>query len=420
MPRAPATTKDALANAVDRARACLLARQHADGHWCYEFEADCTIPAEYILMLHYMDEREPALEARLARYLRAHQQTDGGWPLYPGAAADISCSVKCYYALKLAGDDPEAPHMQRARQLILTRGGAARANVFTRIMLAQFRQIPWRGVPYMPAELILLPRWFPFHFLKVSYWSRTVMVPLLILVSLRCQARNPLGVNVRELFTVAPERERHWFPVRSAYNRAFLYLEQTVRRFEPLVPHVVRRAALKRCERWMLARLNGADGLGAIFPAMVNAYEALAALGYPADDPRRRTAKHALERLLVERGASSYCQPCVSPVWDTALAAHALLEAGGAETEVRRALDWLARRQLRDEPADWRAYRPRLESGAWAFQYRNDYYPDLDDTAAVAWVMQRSGQPEYREPVARAARWLEGMQSRDGGFASFD
>ncbi|MDE2460786.1 MAG: squalene--hopene cyclase [Gammaproteobacteria bacterium] len=409
-----------LDTAIARARRALLDRQHDNGHWCFEFEADCTIPAEYVLMMHYMDEVDGELEQRLARYLRAHQQTDGGWPLYPGGAPDVSCSVKCYYALKLAGDAPDAAHMQRAHAQILKLGGAARANVFTRIMLAQFRQIPWRAVPYMPAELILLPRWFPFHFLKVSYWSRTVMVPLLILFSLRCQACNPRGVNVRELFAVPPERERHWFSVRSLLNRVFLYLEHSARLFEPLIPGFVRRRALKRCEEWMVARLNGEDGLGAIFPAMVNAYEALAALGYAADHPLRQTAKRALELLLMERGDMTYCQPCVSPVWDTALAVLALQEAGGAEREVRRALDWLAERQLLEEPAAWRAYRPQLESGAWAFQYRNDYYPDLDDTAAVAWAMKRSDASDYYWRILRAAEWLAGMQSRDGGFASFD
>lgn len=414
------TADSVLDAALARARRALLARQRDAGHWCFEFEADCTIPAEYILMMHYMDEVDAALQQRLARYLRAHQLDGGGWPLYPGGQADISCSVKCYYALKLAGDAPETEHLRRARDVILRLGGAARANVFTRIMLAQFRQIPWRGVPYMPVELMLLPRWFPFHFLKVSYWSRTVMVPLLVLYSLRGQARNPRGIGAAELFSVPPERVRHWFPVRSLLNRVFLGLEHAARFCDPLIPGWVRRLALKRCERWIVARLNGEDGLGAIFPAMVNAYEALAALGYAADHALRRTAKRALQVLLVERGDQAYCQPCVSPVWDTALAALALQEAGGAEREVRRALDWLAARQLLDEPADWRAYRPRLASGAWAFQYRNDYYPDLDDTAAVAWAMQRSGVADYRWRIARAADWLAGMQSRNGGFASFD
>src|SRR5699024_10400646 len=159
--------------AVDRARAALLDRQHDDGHWCFQFEADCTIPAEYVLMMHYMDEIDAGLQTRLARYLRAKQQVEGGWPLYPGGAMDVSCTVKCYYALKLAGDDPQAEHMRSAREAVLAAGGAAQANVFTRIMLAQFRQIPWRGVPFLPVELVLLPSWSPFHFLKVSYWSRT-------------------------------------------------------------------------------------------------------------------------------------------------------------------------------------------------------------------------------------------------------
>jgi squalene-hopene/tetraprenyl-beta-curcumene cyclase len=418
--RAMFTPAASLQAAVNRAQRALLARQRTDGHWCFEFEADCTIPAEYVLMMHYMDEVDRTLEQRLARYLRAHQLADGGWPLYPGGAPDISCSVKCYYALKLAGEDADAEHMRRARTQILKLGGAARANVFTRIMLAQFRQIPWRAVPYMPVELILLPRWFPFHFLKVSYWSRTVMVPLLILFSLRGQARNPRGINITELFTVPPERERHWFPVRSTLNRVLLYLEHAARLCEPLIPAMVRSAALRRCERWMVARLNGEGGLGGIFPAMVNAYEALDALGYAPENPLRRTAKRALELLLIARGDMAYCQPCVSPVWDTALAALALQEAGGADREVRRALDWLAARQLLDELADWREYRPHLDSGAWAFQYRNDYYPDLDDTAAVAWAMQSSGIADYHWRIARAADWLTGMQSKGGGFASFD
>src|SRR5699024_3480022 len=276
----PVAAKGALLAGIDRARTALLKRQHDDGHWRFEFEADCTIPAEYVLFMHFMDEIDPGLQIRLARYLRAQQQADGGWPLYPGGAMDISCTVKCYYALKLAGDAPEEAHMERARTAILAAGGAARANVFTRIMLAQFKQIPWRGVPFLPVELILLPRWAPFHFRKVSYWSRTVMVPLLILYSLRRQARNPHNVDVQELFTTPPEQVRQWFQVSSYRERMFLWLERLAGHTERLIPRRLRRLALVRCERWMVARLNGDGGLGAIFPAMVNAYEALDALGY--------------------------------------------------------------------------------------------------------------------------------------------
>jgi len=409
-----------LDEAVALARTALLALQRPDGHWCFEFEADCTIPAEYLLMMHFMDEIDQPLEAKLARYLRARQQQDGGWPLYPGGGLDLSCTVKCYYALKLAGDDPDGEPLRRARDAILARGGAVRANVFTRILLAQFGQLPWDGVPFMPVELILAPRWFGFHFLKVSYWSRTVMVPLLVLCTLRRPARNPRGLGIRELFTEPPERERRWFPVRSPLNRVFLVLERTIRRVEPAIPWGLRRRALARCESWIVERLNGEDGLGAIFPAMVNAYEALDALGYGPGHPLRATAKRALARLVVARGDTAYCQPCVSPVWDTALATLALEQAGEADAAIGRAVDWLAGRQLLDEPGDWRATRPELAGGGWAFQYRNGHYPDLDDTSAVAWAMHVVDPRRLDERIERAARWVAGMQSRDGGFASFD
>ncbi|MGA7964483.1 MAG: squalene--hopene cyclase [Gammaproteobacteria bacterium] len=409
-----------LETALTRARNGLIEHQKPDGHWCFEFEADCTIPAEYVLMMHYMDEIDVELEKRIARYLRAHQMENGGWPLYPGGAMDISCTVKCYYALKLVGDSPDSEPLRRAREAIRAQGGAARANVFTRIMLAQFRQIPWRGIPFMPVELILLPRWFPFHFLKVSYWSRTVMVPLLVLVSLRRQARNPRGVAIQELFVTPPERENKWFKIRSLRGGILLYLERAARHGEAIIPWGFRRWAFRRCERWIIARLNGEGGLGAIFPAMVNAYEALDALGYGPHHPLRKTAKQALELLLVERGDSTYCQPCMSPVWDTGLAALALESAGGADESVQSALSWLAARQLSDEPADWREYRPRLQGGGWAFQYRNDYYPDLDDTSVVAWAMHQADTTGYAERIERAAHWLAGLQSKNGGFAAFD
>jgi squalene-hopene/tetraprenyl-beta-curcumene cyclase len=420
---APKTWRhDDLEAAIGGAQAHLLSLQHPDGHWCFELEADCTIPAEYILMMHYMDELDREVEQKLAVYLRRHQNQDGGWPLYSGGTADISCTIKTYFALKLAGDHPDAPHMERARRLILTRGGAARANVFTRITLALFGQIPWRGVPFIPVEIMLLPRWFPFHLTKVSYWTRTVMVPLLILCSLKPRARNRQGIEIRELFTTPPEHERHFFPVRSPLNRIFNWTDAIARRLEPLIPKPLRRRAVRKAEYWFRQRLNGTDGLGGIFPAMVNAYEAMDCLGYAPDHPDRIQAKQALERLLVLGPDSGYCQPCVSPVWDTALAALALQEAGDAEAvaAARRGLAWLGPRQLHGEPGDWRERAPTLTGGGWPFQYRNDYYPDVDDTAVVGWAMDVSRAAEHRQAIAAAAHWVAGMQSSDGGFAAFD
>jgi squalene-hopene/tetraprenyl-beta-curcumene cyclase len=407
---------------IRAAQAALQSAQHPDGYWCYELEADCTIPAEYIMMMHYMNEIDAELERKLCVYLRQRQTEHGGWPLYYGGAMDLSCTVKAYFALKLAGDDPGAAHMVRAREAIHGRGGAARANVFTRIALALFGQIPWRGVPFIPVEIMLLPRWFPFNVNKVSYWSRTVMVPLLVLCTLKRPAVNPRKVNIRDLFTVAPEQERNYFPARSRLNRVFLVLDKLGRLIEPFIPGWVRRRAMKKAEDWFVERLNGDGGLGAIFPAMVNAYEAMACLGYADDRPERLTALAAIRKLLVVKDDLAYCQPCVSPVWDTGLACLALQEADNAGTRpaVRRALDWLKARQLLDAPGDWRDYRPHLPGGGWPFQFENGHYPDLDDTSLVGWAMHRADERRYGDAIRRAADWLAGMQSRNGGFASFD
>jgi squalene-hopene/tetraprenyl-beta-curcumene cyclase len=411
-----------LSAGIDAARTNLLAHQHAEGYWQYALEADCTIPAEYILMLHYLGESNRRLEVQLAAYLRAHQSRDGGWPLYPGGALDVSCSVKCYFALKLAGDRTDAPHMRRARAAILAHGGAARSNVFTRIALALFGELPWRGVPYLPVEIVLLPHWFPFNLRRVSYWSRTVMVPLSVLTTLKPHAANPLGMHVRELFATPPELERHYFHPRSLLNRALFVVAEAARSGEHLIPARLRRHALRCAERWILARRNGDGGLGAIFPAMVNAYEALALLGYPAGHPARRETRKAIDDLLVVDGDSAWCQPCVSPVWDTGLACLALQEDPAAPpVAVDRALAWLAPRQLCDAPGDWRSYRPRLAGGGWAFQFRNDAYPDLDDTAVVARALFQAARPDrHAQAIQRAADWLVGMQSKGGGFAAFD
>jgi squalene-hopene/tetraprenyl-beta-curcumene cyclase len=412
-----------LDEAVSSAQRILLDHQNPDGHWCFELETDCTIPAEYILMMHYVGIVDPRLQDRFRRYLRQHQDlSHGGWPLYSGGDFDLSCSVKCYYALKLAGEDPESPVMEKARMAILRAGGAAHCNVFTRITLYFFRQLPRRAIPFIPVEIILLPRWFPFHLSKVSYWSRTVMVPLLILCSLRARAANPLQVGIRELFVVPPEEEHHYFRITTRLGRFFLLLDRAGRGLEPLIPRPIRRQAIDKARNWFCERLNGESGLGAIFPAMVNAYEALLILGYPRDHPLCLTAWRAIERLVVERDGMVYCQPCVSPVWDTALAVLALEETGDCpDAPIRKGMDWLRNEQVTEVKGDWALQRPHLAPGGWAFQYANPYYPDLDDTAIVGWVIDRSKfRMHYIESIEKSANWTVGMQSRNGGFASFD
>jgi len=416
------TDVTALENALTTARTALVSLQKEDGHWCFPLEADCTISSEYILMMHFMDDVDVYLEVRLGRFIREQQDMEhGGWALYYDGHFDLSCTIKAYYALKIVGDSPDAPHMVRARTAILAHGGAARANSFTRILLAMWGQIPWRGVPFMPVEIILLPSWFPFHLSKIAYWSRTVTVPLTILYSLKVQSANPRKVNVPELFTVPAEDERDYFPVRSTLNRILLMVERTARLFEPLIPDALRRVALRRAEQWIVERLNGDCGLGGIFPAMVNASEALALLGYAYEHPYREQCRQALRGLLVEEGERAWCQPCTSPVWDTVLATLALQEDVGADQKpIRKALDWLVPLQILNAPADWQADHPGLAGGGWAFQYANSHYPDLDDTAAVAWAMYQADPQAYRESLERAANWLTGMQSSNGGFAAFD
>jgi squalene-hopene/tetraprenyl-beta-curcumene cyclase len=273
----------------------------------------------------------------------------------------------------------------------------------------------------VPVEIILLPKWFPFHLSKVSYWSRAVTVPLSILCSLKARAANPRNVHIRELFTVPPEEERDYFPVRTHLNRLLLAVERTAAWFEAFIPGPIRRLAMRRAERWTIERLNGECGLGAIFPAMVNANEALALLGYPYEHPYREQCRRGLRDLVVEEGERAWVQPCVSPVWDTVLASLALQEDAGMDKKlVTKALDWLIPNQVLDGPADWKNDHPGLEGGGWAFQYANPHYPDLDDTAAAAWALLQGDPQVYREALTRAADWLAGMQSRNGGFAAFD
>lgn len=421
----PRVDLDALEDLIADTRSEYLKLQRDDGHWIFEFEADATIPAEYVMLNHYLDEIDDPLEAKIGVYLRRTQSDEhDGWPLYQDGAMDLSCTVKAYYALKLIGDDPDAPHMRRAREAILAAGGAERANVFTRIALALFDQVPWRAVPAMPIEIMLLPEWFPFHLSKVSYWSRTVIAPLLIMMAKRKLAANPRGVDIRELFRTPPEdvRDYNVNPTGSPVGSFFLSLDKLVRRAEPLFPANKREKALQEALAFIKPRLNGEDGLGGIFPAMANTVMAFDALGIPKDDPDRKIARAAVDKLILDRGFEAYCQPCLSPIWDTCLGMHALLEAGEAPDSrpMLQAADWLLEREITDVVGDWVWKRPDLKPGGWAFEYWNDHYPDVDDTAVVVMALHRMDAERYRGAIGRAAQWVIGMQSSNGGWGAFD
>jgi len=411
---------------IEEAKTWLLERQAADGHWAFELEADATIPAEYIFLNHFLGDVNDPVESKLAVYLRTIQEKHGGWPLYHDGDFNMSASVKAYFALKLVGDDPEAPHMVRAREAILKHGGAAKANVFTRIALALFEQVPWTAVPVMRVEAMLLPKWSPFHIDKVAYWSRTVMVPLFILAVLKPKAANPRNVDIRELFVTPPDEETNYMvnPTGHWIGSALIQLDRVMHLVEPLFPRSVEKKAIDKALTFVKERLNGEDGLGAIFPAMANAVMAYHALGYPDDHPDYVTARQSIEKLLIldDENDTGYCQPCLSPVWDTGLVGHALLEAGlsDGDGEIDRAAEWLVDRQILDVKGDWKANKGDIRPGGWAFQYWNDHYPDVDDTAVVVMALHRANPEKYKEAIDRGVEWIIGMQSKNGGWGAFD
>lgn len=414
---------------IEKAKIALLALQREDGHWVFELEADATIPSEYILLVHYLgEEPDLTLEAKIGNYLRRIQGAHGGWPLFHNGAFDISATVKAYFALKMIGDDINAPHMVRARAAILAHGGAAHANVFTRILLALYGQLSWKNVPTIPVELILVPRWFPIHLWKMSYWARTVLVPLLVLAAKKPLARNPRKIGVDELFAPGRRTPPGRAPHQSHAWYAFFHtLDKVLKVVEPYWPSRLHQRAIDRCVAFVTERLNGEDGLGAIYPAMVNSVMMFDLLGYPANHPDRAIARRSVEKLLVVKEDEAYCQPCVSPVWDTALACHALMETreGDTSEKVVRGLEWLKTRQVLDVKGDWVDEKPNVRPGGWAFQYNNAHYPDLDDTAVVVMALDRARdsiapQADYGEAIARGREWVEGLQSRNGGWGAFD
>ncbi|MGI9026413.1 MAG: squalene--hopene cyclase, partial [Burkholderiaceae bacterium] len=416
---------------IARATDALLAQQRSDGHWVFELEADATIPAEYVLLTHYLGEPEPTLERRIAAYLRRVRLPGGGWPLHHAGVFNISASVKAYFALKAIGDSPDAPHMREAREAILAHGGAESANVFTRILLALFGALSWSAVPVTPVEIMFLPRRFPINLSRISYWGRTVLVPLLVLQALKPLARNPRGVRIDELFLRDPQEVRR--PSRAPHQSqvwfgVFATIDAMLRAAEPALPRAIRRRAIDRAVAFVHERLNGDSGLGAIFPAMANTVMMFDALGYARDHPDLVTARKAIDRLLVVDRDEAYCQPCVSPVWDTALVCHALMETGdrAAFESAEQGLHWLKSRQVLDVHGDWALARPRVRPGGWAFQYDNPHYPDLDDTAAVVLAMHRLAHMQgdattaFDQAIERGSEWVLGLQSRNGGWGAFD
>jgi len=421
-----------LDRAVDLARQNLLGLQLEDGHWRGELEADSVLESEYILLLHFLGKTEEERVQKMARRIRGLQLPDGGWAIYHGGPPEVSASVKAYFVLKLLGDDPDAPHMAKARRVILDLGGVEATNTYTQIYLSIFGQYGWEKCPAVPPEMLLLPGWFYFNLNEMSSWSRGIFVPLSIIWAYKPQCPVPEHANIPELFLPASE-SRTTTNGEGPWTRGWHYLfhraDQGIKLLERGRFKVLRRKALRVAEEWTRRRLAMSDGLGAIFPAIVNTVFAFRCLGYSLDDPVIESQLSALKKLEVDLGDALKIQPALSPVWDTAQGAR-ILAATGLDPDheaLRRAAEWLLTKEVR-HPGDRHrknGHREREVSG-WYFEYANEFYPDCDDTAMVLTALgrMRISDPELGERVdaarGRALRWLLSMQNPDGGWAAFD
>ncbi len=391
-------------------------------HIVYELEADTTIPSEYIILMHFLGDIDLKLESKIVNYLKSKQNSDGGWSLFYGGDSNLSTSVKAYFALKLAQCNIKSEFMLKAKSCIIRLGGAEHSNVFTRITLALFKQMSWKTIPAMPIEIMKLSPWFPFHLNKISYWSRTVLVPLLIILLKKPTANNPTNVNLNEIFN---QNNNTFETLPPDKNSGFLFsffkiVDILVRYIEPKLSNNIKNSSLEEAYSWIIKRLNKKDGLGGIFPAMVNSLIALSI------DNRNRfvieisLVKKSLKKLIIENNTEAYVQPCVSPVWDTGWVGITLLEN---EQNVDKFVDWLLKKEIKVK-GDWAEARPNLKPGGWAFQYNNDFYPDVDDSALIGIFLHRYNKKKRNKNIdnciTRTREWILGMQSKNGGWGSFD
>lgn len=410
---------------IDRAKACLLGKQAPEGYWVGELQGDSILESEYLLLKFILgQENDPDLPL-ITNYLRDLQNADGGWSLYPGGPADISGTVKAYFALKLMGDDPNAPHMTKARELIRKLGGAEKCNTFTRFYFAALGQISYDACPSIPPEVVFLPKWFYFNLYHVSAWTRTMILPLGIVTTLRYTRPIRPEQRIDELFVdreaanrLAPD------PLRGLpkdWRDLFLRLDGAVKVYERSPIRPLRKKALKRAEAWLLEHLDGSEGLGAIFPPMVYILIVFRALGYPDTHPRVVDGHKHLRDFFIREGDRIRIQPCLSPVWDTGIALHGLAESGMAVADpaAKAATRWLLSKECR-VASDWQRNCPPVEPGGWFFEFANPHYPDTDDTAMVAMALRRVGGGVAQPAVKRAVAWLLAMQNDDGGWAAFD
>src|SRR5712691_3214899 len=416
-----------VAAAIDGARNWLFSQQHEEGYWCGELEADSTLESDYILMHTLLGTGNQKRFQKCANYILSHQNEDGGWSIYAAGPSNISASVKAYFGLKLAGYDADHPVLQRARKKILELGGVTEVNTFTKIYLCFLGQYDYDAVPAIPPEIVLFPNWFWFNIYEISSWSRAILVPLSIVYAKKPFKKIPAEQGIDELFPNGRDTTNlklKWSNKIVSWRNFFLVLDHLVHFFERVHVRPLRALALRKAEKWMLERFEMSDGLGAIYPSILNSIIALRCLGYSVDDPQFIRAMDEFEKLGIEERETFRMQPCLSPVWDTAYALFALGESGVSSTEPRMvtAADWMLKKQVAHR-GDWSVKNPHAAPAGWYFEFNNEFYPDVDESAMVLLGLnnvQHQNESYQHESSQRAIEWIFSMQCKNGGWASFD
>ncbi|HEY2327056.1 MAG TPA: squalene--hopene cyclase [Gaiellaceae bacterium] len=403
---------------LERAVGRLLELQDTAGWWKGELETNVTMDAEDLLLRQFLGIRTDELTQQSANWIRSKQRDDGTWGNFFGAPPDLSTTIEAYLALRLAGDAPEAPHMQLAAEYVRNAGGVERARVFTKMWLALFGLWSWDDLPAMPPELIFLPPWFPLNIYDFACWARQTVAALTVTSAYRPLRSIP--VTLHELRTGDPAQTR--FPVTDNWGRAFLSLDKLLHLYERRPFKPLRRTALRRMERWIAERQEANGGWGGIQPPWVWSMIALNLRGYSSDHPIMQRALAGLDDFTIVEGDTRRLEACQSPVWDTALAVIALRDAGlpADDPSVEKAAQWLLSEEITHR-GDWAVHRPDLPASGWAFEFANDWYPDIDDTAEVVLALRRAEQSAELDAAARrGVEWTLGMASDNGAWGAFD
>ncbi len=413
-----------LSEALSRAVQYLFAAQSEEGYWSAELEGDTILESEYIILMRFLGRGNEQKLRKAAAYLLSKQMDNGGWAIYPGGPVDVGASVKCYFALKLVGASSDEPYMVKAREAIANAGGVPAVNSYSKFYLAMLGQIHWNDAPAVPPELNLLPNWFYLNIYAISSWSRTFVVPLSIIWARKPVTHIGHEQGISELFRPGDRARVRLRPRRPrlSWRNFFIYIDSLVKLVERWGVLPLRERAVKRAHKWMLEHFEHSAGLGAIYPPIVYSLISLRALGYSDDSPEVRRAWDELAALEIEEAGTLRLQPCTSPVWDTAIAMNALVEAGvdPDSPAMRKAGQWIVGKEVRMH-GDWSVKRPKLAPGGWYFEFANEFYPDIDDTAMVLMALKKCGDvPGKEDAMRRGLNWLLGMQGRDGGWASFD